>query len=66
MTKRKSVLAWGGFCDGELEFIYVDTGFGGYGTKTYVKIPAVFKTKKKAREEFTDVRRVEIREVEKP
>lgn len=63
MTRKiKTVLAWGGFCDDELEFMYVDTGFGG----SKVKVPAIFKTKAKARREFKDVRRVEIREVEKP
>lgn len=69
MMKRKvkTAVAWGGFVDDELEFTYVDTGFGGFGNMTgYVKVPAVFKTKAKARVEFRDVRRVEIREVVKP
>jgi hypothetical protein len=61
-SRRKPVLAWGGFCDGKLHTVTVDTivpndplprAFG----------PALFYTKRTARERYQDVRRIEIREV---
>lgn len=64
--KIKTSLAWGGFSDGRLCFIDVDTGFGGFNTgEAHVAMPAIFKKRELARAQFRDVRRVEIREVVK-
>lgn len=65
--KIKTTIAWGGFTDGKLCILEVDTGFGGFNTgKAHVAMPAVFKKRELARAHFQDVRRVEIREVKKP
>jgi hypothetical protein len=60
--KMKTIKAWGGFVDDKLNWHLVDTGLGGWGV-TYRMMPAVFKTRKDARSEYHDVRRVEIREI---
>ncbi len=62
----KTTLAWGGFSMGSLDWVDADYGWGGVGSGGNVMLPAVFKTRKIARERYEDVRRVEIREVKKP
>ncbi len=59
--KIRTVMAWGGFVGGKLDWNANDTGFGGFGVGL-VSMPALFKTRKEARREYQDVRRVEIRE----
>jgi len=63
MTKKiKPVLTWGGFVDGKLDFRTMDTGLGGYGgAKGKKEVAAVFRHRISARQEYQDVRRVEIR-----
>lgn len=61
--KAKAVQAWGGFCDGILDWTTNDAGWGGFGTGDFVMRPALFKTQKAARAKYQDVRRVEIREM---
>lgn len=61
-AKMKAVKAWGGFVDGKLNMMLVDTGFGGWG-KTHRIVPAIFKNRKSAREEYQDVRPVQITEL---
>ncbi len=58
----KTTLAWGGFCDDRLDCIDVDTGFG---KGNFADMPAIFRTRKEARERYQDVRRVEIRQTRK-
>jgi len=49
---------WGGFVDGKLDLMHVDTGFGGFGTDGYRKVPALFLSRAQAKEQYQDVRRV--------
>ena len=66
-SKARTVFAWGGFSDGRLSYLDVDTGFGGFNMgKAHVAMPAVFNKRELARVHFQDVRKVEIREVKKP
>jgi hypothetical protein len=60
--KMKPVKAWGGFVDGRLNWHLADTGLGGWGV-TYRQMPAMFRTRREARKEYQDVRRVKITEV---
>lgn len=57
---KQSIKAWAGFTDGKLLFYTVDDCFGG---SNYHESPAIFKTRKEAKAQFEDVRRVEIKEV---
>ena len=59
---KYSRLVWGGFSDGVLHINWVDTGFGGFG-ESMIEAPALFLSRKRARQEYEDVRRIEIREV---
>ena len=65
MKKRKAkpVLAWGGFSCGKLDYLHLDTGFGGWEMMRPAKLPAIFMSKVRAMMEYQDVRKVEIREV---
>lgn len=58
MDKRKTVKAWGGFCDGQLHIWPGRSSFAGE--------IAVFSSRKFARLAYEDVRRIEIREVPRP
>ena len=49
---------WGGFVDGCLHWQTVDDGFGGEHNRLAA---ALFITRKEAREQYQDVRRVEIK-----
>lgn len=49
--RAESLMAWGGFCDGKLNIYGSDDG------------AAVFKSRRAARAQYCDVRRIEIREV---
>lgn len=66
MGKIKTIRAWGGFCDGKLFWMAVDTGFGGYRDERpdgcMRLMPALFRTRTEAREQFQDVRRVIIQD----
>jgi hypothetical protein len=51
---------WGGFVEGNLDKLAVDTGWGGYGNGELTLMPAIFATRKAAREKYQDVRRVDV------
>lgn len=61
----KPIIMWAGFTDGNLCMANVDDGWGGYGEGRRIVHPCLFPTRRKAREQFRDVRRVEIRELKK-
>jgi len=55
---------WGGFCDGKLDLRDMDTGFGGFGSGDGRRtIPAIFTSRKAARQEYEDVRPIKIMEL---
>jgi hypothetical protein len=54
---------WGGFCDGKLDILDVDTGWGGFGKGPKSHMPAIFTSRKAAREKYEDVRAIEAREI---
>lgn len=55
---------WAGFCDDSVDMRSMDTGFGGFGSGDGVRlIPAIFSSRKAAREQYEDIRRIEIREL---
>ncbi len=49
---------WGGFMNGRLHTMEVDSGWGGFGTGDRTRVPAIFTTRKAAREQYQDVRPV--------
>lgn len=51
---------WGGFSEGHLHIDKIEDGFGGHH---YRLSPAIFISKREARLQYEDVRRVEIREI---
>lgn len=51
---------WGGYSEGKLDLIDVDTGWGGFGTGSFARMPAIFSSRKAARERYQDVRPVEL------
>ena len=51
---------WGGFREGKLDMREIDTGC------TMRMVPAIFYTRKEARQEYEDVRPVKIFEIRKP
>lgn len=64
MTSRKPIgqimkRFWGGFVDGKIDIIEVDTGFGGFGHGTR-KVPAIFARKIDAAEEYQEVRPIDL------
>lgn len=63
-TRYKRQL-WGGFVNGKLDHLRgMDTGWGGFGSGDGNRIiPAIFTSRKAAREEYQDVRPVEVREL---
>jgi hypothetical protein len=52
---------WGGFCDDRLDLRRVNSGFGGIQSDGWVTWPAIFTSKKAARQQYEDVRKIEIR-----
>ena len=55
---------WGGFIDGRLDVREVDDGWSGFGSpEARCRMPALFTTRARARLEYTDVRRVKIKEL---
>lgn len=60
---KKDMTAWAGFSDGHLVWFEVDDGWGGFGTGRRRYEPQIFRTRKEAREQFQDVRKVRIVEV---
>ena len=55
------MICWGGFTEGRLHLESMDDHFGGRNER---HVPALFLTRKEARKQFEDVRKVEIRLVE--
>lgn len=53
---------WGGYVGGKLDIRAMDTGFGGFGRDGKRFVAAIFTTKKAAREQYQDVRPVEIQD----
>jgi hypothetical protein len=53
-------MLWGGFCDDRLDLIRINDGFGGENIRF---IPAVFNSRKEARRQYADVRKIELREL---
>jgi hypothetical protein len=53
---------WGGFVNNGLDTREVDTGQGGFGTGL-TRMPAIFASRRDARREYEDVRKVEVRTV---
>lgn len=56
---------WAGFLDGKLDTRDVDTGWGGFGEDGFRVMPAIFTSRKTARQQYEDVREVQINEVAK-
>lgn len=56
---------WGGFVDDKLDKRIIDTGFGGFGADGARRMPALFINRCDARQQYQDVRKVEIRIVSK-
>ena len=55
---------WGGFVGDKLDTREVDTGWGGFGSGDGKKrMPAIFTSRVKARSEYQDVRKIEVRVV---
>lgn len=52
---------WGGYVEGRLFTMEVDTGWGGFGTGDRTEMPAIFTTRKSARKKFQDVRPLIVR-----
>jgi len=62
--RRYKTRLWGGFCDNALHVYEMDTGFGGFGiSEGMARMPAIFTSRNKARKQYQDVRRIEIREL---
>lgn len=57
MALPKEYFAWGGFAEGNLVWRQIDDKFAGENLRMS---PAIFKTRREAREQFEDVRRVRI------
>lgn len=52
---------WGGFCGGKLDIREMDTGWGGFGSGDGMrKMPAIFTSRKVARQEYEDVRPIDV------
>lgn len=60
-TRRASRQLWGGYVDNRLDIREVDTGWGGFGSGDGMRrMPAIFTSRKAAREEYMDVRPVKL------
>lgn len=61
MARKKKFrrIAWGGFVDGKLHAVLIDSGFGGFGQQKHPAL-AVFLTRTEARKQYQDVRKIEI------
>lgn len=60
-SKRKRIM-WGGFINGQLSQGRIDDYFGG----SHVRVaPAIFYTRREARNQYQDVRKIQIQEVSK-
>lgn len=54
---------WGGFCDNRLDYREMDTGWSGFGSGDGMRtIPAIFTSRKAARQEYEDVRPIQVQE----
>jgi hypothetical protein len=60
MMKTKTIKAWGGFSEGKLHKILIDSGWGGFGQNENPSL-AVFLTRAEAKKQYQDVRRIEIK-----
>lgn len=56
----KPVRMWGGFMNGRLHTMEVDTGWGGFGNGDRTRVPAIFATRAAAAKQYQDVRLVYI------
>lgn len=56
----KTWKAWGGFADGKLDVWEIDDGWGGFGGSGSRRSPAIFTSRKVARQRFMDVRPIII------
>lgn len=64
MGKKFKKKFWGGFVDNKLHVHQMDTGFGGIGSGSGLRqIPAIFTNWKSARQQYQDVRSIEIAEL---
>ncbi len=63
-TKRWSKRVYVGYIDGRPDYRMIDTGFGGWGNGGYRTI-IVFTDKSRAKQEYEDVRPMELGEVPK-
>ncbi len=52
--KKERIIAWAGFSDGEIHFFMDDH---------WKRVAAVYRTRKDARADYEDVRKVEIQEI---
>jgi hypothetical protein len=57
--KRETKRWWGGFLDGKLAMCVVDDGWGGHNERW---APAIFSSRKAARQQYRDVRRIVVKE----
>jgi len=55
-------IVYGGFCDGKLDWLSVDDGFGGDNIN-WRKTPALFRTRQEARVQYQDVRKIDLQEI---
>jgi hypothetical protein len=60
---KKQWTFWGGFSEGHLHVDYVNDGWGGFDAEHLSLRPALFRTRKEAREQYCDVRKVIVTEV---
>lgn len=61
VKRRKARKLWGGFTEGKLDMIVVDTGWGGFGTGSNAGMPAVFQSRAEALARYEDVRAVTVK-----
>lgn len=52
---------WAGFESGKIAYVLCDQRFSSYPSAF---MPAIFRTKREAKEQFEDVRKVEIKELQ--
>lgn len=60
-SRRYRSRLWGGFVADKLHYRDIDTGWGGFGSGDGLRrMPAIFTSRKAAREEYQDVRPIEV------
>lgn len=59
--RRHQPRLWAGFCGGKIDIREIDTGWGGFGSGEGLrKMPAIFTSRKAARQEYQDVRPISV------